>query len=175
MTRRTGHYAITGTVILVFVLLLFLVSCQSIPKGTYVGNVSMPGFSDDENDQWYYESRLTIEGTSVTLEQSPFHIKDGDKIYSASDGGFFYYQGTVVRTGDKYHILLDMTNCDYCGIPYTRNPQINSDESAEAGMSFREKVDKGIYIVDPSFKHKEYQLTPQKDGSLMMDGVRYMP
>jgi hypothetical protein len=68
-----------------------------------------------------------------------------------------------------------MINCDYCPIPYIRNSGIDADDISDTGMSFTEQVEKGLYIVDPSFRHKEFELIIMKDGSLMMNGVRYEP
>jgi hypothetical protein len=67
--------------------------------------------------KWYHTTILKFSGDSVFVEQSPILVHKKDTLYSASDGGFYYYSGTVTRNNENT-VTLDLTetNCDYCGV-----------------------------------------------------------
>lgn len=68
--------------------------------------------------KWYRLNFLKIKGDSVFLDQSPISIYKQDTSYSASDGGFFYYHGELIRLTDStFSIKLTEISCDYCGKP----------------------------------------------------------
>jgi len=67
--------------------------------------------------KWYHETIIAFSGDSVFVKQSPVSISKKDTLYSASDGGFYYYIGTVVKNNENVVIInLTETYCDYCGI-----------------------------------------------------------
>jgi len=67
--------------------------------------------------KWYHETTIAFSGDSVFVKQSPVSISTKDTLYSASDGGFYYYIGTVIRNNESVlTINLIETYCDYCGI-----------------------------------------------------------
>ncbi len=74
--------------------------------------------SDSNNPKWkwYRLNLLKIKGDSIFLDQSPISIYKNDTSYSASDGGFYYYHGTLTKTSDStFSINLTEIFCDYCG------------------------------------------------------------
>jgi hypothetical protein len=74
--------------------------------------------SDNFNPKWkwYRLNILKIKGDSVFLDQSPISIYKKDTSYSASDGGFYYYHGTLTKLTDTtFSINLTEIFCDYCG------------------------------------------------------------
>lgn len=58
---------------------------------------------------------LKIKGDSAFLDQNPISIYEKDTAYSASDGAFFYYNGTVMKTDSTVVVNLTLLFCDYCG------------------------------------------------------------
>jgi len=91
--------------------------CSTLPQvrdGAYVGFEFMPGYTDPVNPKakWYHENRLAICGNSVTIEKVPITIEDGKKCYSASDGGFYTFKGTIESTNDQ--LLLRLKLVDSC-------------------------------------------------------------
>jgi len=74
-------------------------------------------WKDDERPKhiWYSLSSLKLKGDSVFLDQSPVSIYKTDTVFSASDGGFFYYSGTFTKKGPSISINLTEISCDYCG------------------------------------------------------------
>ena len=74
--------------------------------------------SDNFNPKWkwYRLNVLKIKGDSVFLDQSPISIYKKDTSFSASDGAFYYYQGTLKKLTDStFSINLTEIFCDYCG------------------------------------------------------------
>lgn len=66
--------------------------------------------------KWYHLNVLKIKGDSVFLDQSPISIYKTDTSYSASDGAFYYYRGTLTTMTDStFSIHLTEIFCDYCG------------------------------------------------------------
>jgi len=60
---------------------------------------------------------LKIKGDSVFLDQSPIFVYKKDTTYSASDGGFYYYSGTLTKADKTVSFDLKELFCDYCGVP----------------------------------------------------------
>lgn len=84
-------------------------------------------FGDElESDgKWYHLSYLKLEGDSVFLDMYPVSITEvGDTLYSASDGGFYFYKG-VFSSSAKLNIELVEVYCDYCA---TQVKKINENE-----------------------------------------------
>ena len=63
---------------------------------------------------WFHENLLKIKGDSAFLDQNPISIHKKDTAYSASDGAFYYYKGTVTKTGTTIVVNLTLLFCDYC-------------------------------------------------------------
>ncbi len=92
---------------------------QTVKDGSYSGLEDMHYVSHARHNvlKWYHLTYLTIKDNSVMVSQAPVAINKHDTIWSASDGAFYYYEGTVTIKGEQITMNLRMTNCDYCGIP----------------------------------------------------------
>lgn len=115
-------------------LLIFFIPCfaslaygQSSLDGFYIGleemcyvdeNGKKECYSDpaDPKRKWYRLSKMKIKGDSVFVDQSPIAIYKKDTIFSASDGGFYYYRGTIKQSDSLLSISLVEFYCDYCGV-----------------------------------------------------------
>lgn len=66
--------------------------------------------------KWYHATKIKIKGDTVFVDQNPICIYKKDTLYSASDGAFFYYIGSITQQADS-SISLHLTElyCDYCG------------------------------------------------------------
>jgi hypothetical protein len=73
----------------------------------------------------------------------PVQIIGKKKVYSASDGAFYYYFGIATKTGTDTIVSLTMNNCDYCG--------------------HRVKIDKATGFMYPVAKVETYKLTTSPD------------
>ena len=69
----------------------------------------------DSPRKWYHENTILIEGDSVFIYKIPLHIEKGKKLYSASDGAFYYYYGVIKQVDTSQIAYLTSHNCDYCG------------------------------------------------------------
>jgi len=65
--------------------------------------------------KWYHENLLLIDKDSFFIYKVPVQIVGKKKIYSASDGAFYYYFGRTQQTDSGSIVSLTMNNCDYCG------------------------------------------------------------
>ena len=92
---------------------------QTVKDCSYSGLEDMHYVSHAKHNvlRWYHLTYLTIKDDSVWVSQAPVAINKHDTIWSASDGAFYYYEGTVKIKGKQITMNLGMTNCDYCGIP----------------------------------------------------------
>jgi hypothetical protein len=90
--------------------------------GTYLGMEPMVNLSPDEpKARWFHENTLVIRGDTVTLNKSPVWFKDGEKFFSASDGGFYTYRGTLSFVDGQWRVTLLLTDSDYVGVRVNRN------------------------------------------------------
>jgi hypothetical protein len=122
------------TLSLFTILLLTLAFGQPKLKGTFIGVEAMKDYSDPSNPKykWYHLSALTFKGDSVFLEQSPIAIYKMDTIFSASDGGFYSYAGTIGKYEGKPFLDLKLKSCDYCPRKFMKftPPKIVKDEDS---------------------------------------------
>jgi hypothetical protein len=79
----------------------------------YVGLEPMPSLNT-QHEQWYHVNMLQISGNKVNLEKSPVFCKAGQLVWSASDGGFFSYRGSISGALGKQTVTLTLKSCDYC-------------------------------------------------------------
>ena len=96
---------------------LSLLLAQTIAAGLYIGREKMSNLSPGRNARWYHENLLLVDNDSFFLYKSPIQIIKKRKIYSASDGGFYYYYGKSARTDSGMIVRLTRHNCDYCAMP----------------------------------------------------------
>ena len=69
----------------------------------------------DAPRKWYHENTVLIDNDSIFLYKIPVQIVKGKKIYSASDGAFYYYYGAIKQVDTLQIAYLTSHNCDYCG------------------------------------------------------------
>ncbi|MCC2546929.1 hypothetical protein LJY25_10775 [Hymenobacter sp. BT175] len=160
--------------------LLVLAACNPAPKplalpasGFYVGLESMgPSHADitpeDTTDRWYHENRLTIRSDSVFLEKLPVVIKNHQKGYSASDGGFYTYRGRISAYPDSLVARLRLVNQDYMLV----NFRFLRPPGKDSTRSLAELVERGIAEVDSSQFKATYHLTAAP-GRIVLDSVAY--
>ncbi len=102
------------------------ISGQMVIDGIYAGlekicwEISNNGecYNDDNEKpgwKWYHLNRLKITGDSCFLDQSPVSIYRKDTSFSASDGGFLYFSGKIVRADSAITLYLEELFCDYAG------------------------------------------------------------
>lgn len=105
---------------------------QSAVDGTYIGveekcytdsNGKKECYTDSSKPKWkwYNLCKLKIKGDSVFLDQSPIAIYRKDTSFSTSDGGFYYYSGTLSKVDTAMNIKLTELYCDYCGVQMKRS------------------------------------------------------
>jgi len=124
----------------VVLILIYLFTMQGQPSselsGTYTGlqeictikNGKKDCFTDPEYPKykWYHLSELTFRDSVVSFAQFPVAIDGKDTIYSASDGGFYYYSGKYTENKDIVMIELQLTSCDYCTRSHPRKKSLKA-------------------------------------------------
>lgn len=153
---------------------------QFKPKGTFIGLVPMKGYGDPAKPQykWYHLSELTCKDDSVFLEQSPVAIFRKDTIFSASDGGFYSYAGTIRTFKGSTFTDMNLITCDYCPNQFIKfiPPKLVTDiDTTQTSSS-----DTTVTIAEPwmienaSIKHKSLLLEKTKSpNTLLLDGIVY--
>ena len=64
----------------------------------------------------FHSVYLKIKGDSVFLDKNPIIVYEKDTTYSASDGGFYYYSGTLQNNDTTIIFNLKELFCDYCSV-----------------------------------------------------------
>ena len=153
---------------------------QFKPKGTFIGVVPMKAYSDPAKPlyKWYHLSELTFKGDSVYLEQSPIAIYKKDTVFSASDGGFYYYAGTIENYKGQTFADLTLTSCDNCPNQFIKfiPPKLVRDlDTTQTSIN-----DTALTIVEPpvientSIKYKAMFLEKTKNSNtLLLDRIIY--
>jgi hypothetical protein len=151
---------------------------QFKPKGTFFGVVPMKSYIDPAKPlyKWYHLSKLTFKVDSVYLEQSPIAIYKKDTIFSTSDGGFYYYAGTIKTYKGQTFADLTLISCDYCPNQFIKfiPPKLVRDTTQ---ISIN---DTAVTIVEPpmientSIKYKAMFLEKTKSSNtLLLDRIIY--
>lgn len=85
-------------------------------NGFYVGLEEIGVVLDPSQPErkWYHLGTLHLKGDSAFLKQSPVSIYKADTSFSASDGAFYYYNGTYEVNDSMLIFKLKMDHCDYC-------------------------------------------------------------
>jgi len=111
----------------------------------------MPNLTPDDGDAiWFYENRLLIRNDEAILDKVPIVIRHGEKVYSASDGGFLTFRAQFRMKDGQSFVALRLFESDYVGFMRNKN-----------GKAF-----------DPYAELKTY---PVKfvSGGIEIEGVRY--
>lgn len=89
---------------------------------------------------------LKSKVTVFFLDQNPISIYNKDTAFSASDGAFYYYSGTLQKDDTTVLFNFDELFCDYCGVP----TRVKSDGTTEVIKRTKQwkgsLTDKGIII-----------------------------
>jgi hypothetical protein len=95
----------------------------------------------------YHLGYLKIKGDSAFLDQSPIFVYKRDTSYSASDGGFYYYSGTLQKNDTTVLFNLNELFCDYCGTLVKTNPNGTHEVIKRKKQLKGRLTDKG-FIID---------------------------
>jgi hypothetical protein len=136
-----------------FALFIFTSLCFSEEKqivdGDYMGLEKMANLSPYNKDaQWFHENTLTIKGNKVTLEKVPIIIKKGKKEYSASDGGFYTFEGNINLSKGKQILILKLINSDYAPV------RVSGNNDSPAQLKIDIKKDGSLFIEGVLYKKK---------------------
>ena len=107
----------------------------------------------DSPRKWYHENLLYKDNDTFFIYKVPVQIVGKKKMYSSSDGAFYYYFGTTKQTDTGTIISLTMNNCDYCGM--------------------RIKIDTTTGFMYPVAKVENYKLTIVPNGLKIGNVVYY--
>ena len=132
---------------------------QKIPEGIYKGFEKICFSStakehcinyvkSDKKTKWYHLNLLKIKGDSVFLDQLPLSVRKIDTIYSASDGGFYFWKGTYSFKNDILVIDLTEICCDYCA-------EILKIAEDGSGIKVRRKKQLEMIITNGIIKYGE--------------------
>jgi hypothetical protein len=160
MTHRSR--GMKYTIALFFLLDSFFSFGQNLPTGEYKGveiitvtpgkTAYWPGIynfeskSDSFDERWYHEVSILVKDSSLTIEKRPITIKDGLKSYSDSIGGFYSYNGRIVKVNDTtFNLRGDLVNCKYCPHTATATPRY-------VRASYVIHVRSNYWIVDTSYE-----------------------
>ncbi len=126
-------------------------SCISNKEEYFIGIEKLVEISS--NIKLIHKNHLLLKGDSAFLYKEPFFVKNGDTIRSASDGGFYYYRGKIIKTPDQDFqcLKLELINCDYC----IRETLLDSTT--------------GKHV----FKHEINSLKVEPGKNLTIDGIEY--
>ena len=132
--------------LLAFILLI--ISCthrlsNSIYKGTELTSVQSenrlwPGVFkpytniDKSGNEWYHDVTISVKQDSVEVTKRPFYVKEGQKIYSNSLGGLYYYKGNIEynKQHKTFTVFCSLDSCKFCLHLATAVP-LYTDESYE--------------------------------------------
>ena len=154
--------------------LLTTSSGQLKPKGTFIGLERMAGYNDPAKPRykWYHLSELTFRGDSVFLEQSPVSIYKSDTSFSASDGGFYSYSGTLENYKGKTVASLTLISCDYCPMQMVRftPPKIvdDNDTTTATEADTTSNADKSKEIENPKVKYKTLFIEKASNSTMIL-------
>jgi hypothetical protein len=98
-----------------FCLFTMKTFCQ-LDNGVYQGLERMTGY--DRPRKWYHLNTAYVRNDTMFLYKRPIVIHRKDTVYSASDGGFYYYFGRINKLDTPLSVQLSKNNCDYCAVRF---------------------------------------------------------
>ena len=142
---------ITALILLISVSLLLAAEAgDRLVNGVYTGWEPLPEMRGLNKSEWFRLHRLTVRGSDVELFGAPVAIKDGELLYSASEGGFLIYKGKLNEEDGKVRIK------------FTAVTQNDEGEEIETYGGALAKEDLAISVIDRiSFKMGEIVYTLQ--------------
>ena len=144
---------------LIVLSILIAISCKSKKindkniESLYLGYEKI-GMLDEGRPEniWYYETFIKFKNDSVFIDQSPISVNKNDTLYSASDGGFYYFKGSKAENLNQIKIFTKEIACDYCPSEMKRNSEgifekVDREKNYEA-----QKASNGLIINSQIFK-----------------------
>jgi hypothetical protein len=111
----------------------------------YIGTSTDPAYPG-KVFKAYHLGYLKIKGDSVFLDQNPIFVHEKDTSYSAFDGGFYYYSGTLTKTDTTVLLNLKELFCDYCGVSVEMKPDGTQQAVKRTKQLKGRLTDKGFLI-----------------------------
>lgn len=102
---------------------------------------------------------LKIKGDSAFLDQNPIFVYKKDTSYSASDGGFYYYSGTLTKTDTTILFNLKELFCDYCGELIETKPD-GTQQRIKRTKQLKGRLTNKGFLIDGYL----YKRTVEKEG-----------
>jgi hypothetical protein len=152
------------------------------------GNIYFYGIDSFPKQKWYYEVSITIKGNQITVDKKPIWFKDSLKSYSASDGGFITYRGTLTKLSDTYIAKTKMVDYDYMGLSFFDSPKISDDYNTTAINQFGDEIQEtekirlakydrikknGTYVYfEKGLLRQDFVIRPDK-GGIWINNVFY--
>ena len=111
----------------------------------YLGITTDPAYPGKKFKS-FHSGYFKIRGDSVFLDQNPIFIYEKDTSYSASDGGFYYYSGTLQKNDTTVLFNLNELFCDYCGVPVKTKADGTKEIIKRTKTIKARLIDKGFVI-----------------------------
>ena len=133
---------------------------QLKPKEIFIGIERIKEYEDTRksNYKWYHLSILTFKDDSVFLDQKPIAIYKKDTIFSNSEGGFYYYKGTIEKYQGKKIANLELDSCYHCPSQFTRfTPPKLVREDGTVSTNYKDTVTRLLELSvfeNPKIKYK---------------------
>jgi hypothetical protein len=82
----------------------------------YIGYVPMPDMTAaaPPGQAWYRQNALQVVGAEIRLQQSAVSCENGTLSVSESDGGSFWYRGSLEGKEPNQRVRLVLDHCDHC-------------------------------------------------------------
>jgi hypothetical protein len=141
------------------------------------GQVYFYGVDTFPKQRWFHEVKVIIKSNRITVDKYPVCFDSLGKTYSASDGGFITYRGTLTKLGDVYIARTKMIAYDYLGFSFFDPPQtVDDSDSSTVKMkseALTKKSDKDLLEQYDRIKEKGLFIYFPK-GTLRQDfSIRY--
>ena len=82
--------------------------------GAFIGHASMSDFNTDD-DVWIRRGALHVDGHRLRLQTRALICRGDAVLASASDGGFYEYDGEILEKDGQTTASLWEVRCDNCG------------------------------------------------------------
>lgn len=147
---------------------------QVKPQGTYIGIEPIKGCTE----KWYHLTAITFKGDSVFVEQSPIVLRKRDTLFSASDGGFYSYAGTIQQYKGRTVASLTLVSCDYCPQQMVRfTPPLIIDDYDTTGAERTDTLPNAkepAEMENPALKYKTLIIDKAKaTGAILVNNRVY--
>jgi hypothetical protein len=177
MVKLKRSYVVMIFIVLVTIIFLFIFVRWKVCK-TEINNIECVGLEsmesitpEDKNIKWFHENHLVIKNGLVSLSKSPICIKNGQKWYSASDGGFYIYSGKLKKERKEYYIEIKLKQADYVARRIRFNPEKAKKYKNHKKWTMEKQFENGIYEYVEEKPLKMRVII--SNGNLIIDNVVY--